>query len=155
MKGNKRVTTHLQRLVIGELTARDQYLMHARVLEDAGFAKLAARTERAMQAEAEHLDILIRRMLFLGARPELAVRDEIKVGATVPEMLRNDLELEYRLTDLLRSAIECAAEEHDYQSQVTLAALLSKTEEAHAYWLEQQLGLIEALGLQNYLSAQL
>lgn len=155
MKGHPRVIEQLQRLLANELTAIDQYFIHSRMYEDWGLTKLYTRIDHETDEEKQHADALIRRMLFLEAVPDMTQRDPLRVGATVPEMLRNDLELEYEVAAALREAIACCEEERDFQTRAILRRLLEDTEEDHAYWLEQQLGLIDKIGLQNYLQAQM
>jgi bacterioferritin len=155
MKGNPDVIAHMQRLLANELAAIDQYFIHSRMYEDWGYAKLFERIDHETTEEKEHASMLIRRMLFLEATPDLSQRDGINVGATVPEMLANDLQLEYDVAAALKDAIVCCEEHKDFQTRTVLLQLLRDTEEDHAYWLEQQLGLIDAVGLQNYLQSQM
>ncbi len=155
MKGNPKVTDQLQRLLANELAAIDQYFIHSRMYEDWGYGRLYARIDHESEEEKEHASMLIRRMLFLESRPDLSQRDGLRVGATVPEMLANDLQLEYDVAAALKEAIAVCETEGDFQTREILEKILADTEEDHAYWLEQQLGLIEKLGLPNYLQAQL
>jgi bacterioferritin len=155
MKGNPEVIVHLQRLLANELAAIDQYFIHSRMYEDWGFAKLFERIDHETTEEKEHASMLIRRMLFLEATPDLSQRDGLRVGATVPEMLANDLQVEYEVAAALKEAIACCEQQRDFQTRTILLQLLRDTEEDHAYWLEQQLGLIDRVGLQNYLQAQM
>lgn len=154
MKGNAKVITQLQRLLANELTAIDQYFIHSRMYEDWGYTKLYERIGHETEEEKEHADKLIRRMLFLEATPDLSQRDGLRIGADVPAMLQNDLQLEYDVAAALKEAIAVCEEARDFQTRTILEVLLHDTEEDHAYWLEQQLGLIEKLGLQNYLQSQ-
>jgi bacterioferritin len=155
MKGNPEVIVHLQRLLANELAAIDQYFIHSRMYEDWGFAKLFERIDHEATEEKEHASMLIRRMLFLEATPDLSQRDGLRVGATVPEMLANDLQVEYEVAAGLKEAIACCEQQRDFQTRTILLQLLRDTEEDHAYWLEQQLGLIDQVGLQNYLQVQM
>ncbi len=154
MKGNPKVIAQLQKLLAGELTAIDQYFVHSRMYEDWGYTKLYERLDHETTEEKEHADKLIRRMLFLEATPDLSQREGLKVGANVPSMLNNDLQLEYDVAAALKEAIAICEQESDYQTREILEILLRDTEEDHAHWLEQQLGLIEKLGMQNYLQSQ-
>jgi len=154
MKGNAKVITQLQRLLANELTAIDQYFVHSRMYGDWGYTKLYERIGHETEEEKEHADKLIRRMLFLEATPDLSQRDGLRIGADVPAMLQNDLQLEYDVAAALKEAIAVCEEARDFQTRSILEVLLQDTEEDHAYWLEQQLGLIEKLGLQNYLQSQ-
>jgi bacterioferritin len=108
-----------------------------------------------MQEETEHADALIKRILFLEGEADLSKRDPLNVGSTVPEILRNDLALEYQVTADLKAAMKVCEEEQDYQTRDILLKMLADTEEDHAWWLERQLRLIDAVGLQNYLQSQM
>jgi bacterioferritin len=155
MKGSTRVLEQLQSLLANELAARDQYFAHARMYDDWGLTKLYEHNYHEMQEETEHADLLIQRMLFLDGKPDLSQRDELRIGSDVPSMLRNDLDVEYAVARALKGAIAVCEEERDFQTREILEKLLKDTEEDHAYWLEQQLGLIEKMGLQNYLQSQM
>jgi len=155
MKGNDKVLDHLQILLNGELGARDQYFAHSRMYKDWGLEKLYERINHEMEEETEHADMLIERMLFLECEPDFNQQDKARVGKTVPEMLKNDLDVEYEVVDALKEAIRVCEEVQDYDTREILTKLLDDTEMDHAYWLEQQLGLIEKIGLQNYLQSQM
>ncbi len=155
MKGNPNVISQLQRLLAGELASIDQYFIHSRMYEDWGYNKLFTRIDHETEEEKQHATLLIRRMLFLEATPDMSQREGLKVGAAVPEMLANDLQTEYDVAAALKEAIACCEQERDYQTREILKKLLADTEEDHAYWLEQQLGLIDKIGLQNYLQSQM
>ncbi len=154
MKGHPNVIAQLQRLLANELTAIDQYFIHSRMYEDWGLHRLYSRIAHETDEEKQHADALIRRLLFLEAVPDMTQRDTLRVGSTVPEMLANDLQLEYDVAAALKEAIVCCESERDFQTREILRRLLEDTEEDHAHWLEQQLGLIEKMGLENYLQAQ-
>jgi bacterioferritin len=155
MKGNQKVIAQLQKLLRNELSARDQYFTHSRMYQDWGLSKLYERIDHEMQEETAHADMIIKRMLFLETTPDLSEQDGLKIGANVPEMLQNDLDLEYQVITELKEAISICEQEQDYQTREMLRVILADTEEDHAYWLEQQLGLIEKIGLQNYLQSQM
>lgn len=155
MKGNKAVLKQLQKLLNCELAARDQYFAHSRIYQDWGLHKLYERIDHEMQEEIEHANALINRMLFLETRPDFSQQDKVKVGASVPEMLKNDLEVEYSVTELLKKSIAVCEREQDYETREILEKLLDDTEMDHAYWLEQQLGLIQKVGMKNYLQSQI
>ncbi|MGA7982481.1 MAG: bacterioferritin [Chromatiaceae bacterium] len=155
MQGNGKVIEQLQRLLAGELAAIDQYFIHSRMYDDWGLRKLYERIDHETAEEKQHADKLIRRMLFLEATPDMSRRDGLRIGADVPSMLKNDLQLEYEVVQALKQAIACCEAEQDYQTREILRQLLADTEEDHAYWLEQQLGLIDKIGLQNYLQSQM
>lgn len=155
MKGKAKVLEHLQSLLAHELTSIDQYFIHSRMYEDWGFSKLHERIAHETEEEMQHADALIKRMLFLEATPDLSQRDGLNVGSDVPAMLKNDLDLEYAVAEALKEAIAGCEAESDYQTREILEKLLADTEEDHAYWLEQQIELIDKLGLQNYLQSQM
>ena len=155
MKGNNKVITTLNKLLAGELTAMDQYFTHSRMLDDWGLQKLYARIDHEMDDEKQHADALIKRILFLEGTPEVSNRAPLNIGKDVPDMLANDLALERQVVADLRAAIALCEKEQDYQSREILEAMLADTEEDHAYWLEKQLGLINKIGLQNYLQSQI
>lgn len=155
MQGNPKVIGQLQGLLANELAAIDQYFIHSRMYEDWGLHALYDRIDHESTEEKEHASMLIRRMLFLESTPDLSQRDGLRVGSTVPEMLANDLQLEYDVAAALKDAIAVCEAERDYQSREILEKILADTEEDHAYWLEQQLGLIGTIGLPNYLQSQM
>ena len=153
MQGHPEVVDYLKDLLRGELAARDQYFAHSRIYEDQGFAKLFTRLDHEMQEETQHADALLRRILFLGGTPDMRPR-EFAFGRTVPEMLQKDLALEYEVRAALQKGMALCESVADYVGRDLLLAQLRDTEEDHAYWLEKQLGLIEKIGLENYLQSQ-
>lgn len=155
MKGNQQIIDKLNTLLTNELTAADQYLAHSRMLEDFGLNKLAERLKHESEEELEHADVLIKRMLFLEGKPDLSKRNALNIGDDVVPMFENDLAVEYSVAEELRSAIKLCEENQDYQTRANLMPLLKDTEEDHMYWLEQQLGLIQRVGLQNYCQSQM
>lgn len=155
MKGKKKVIDQLQLLLNGELAARDQYFAHSRMYKDWGLDKLYERINHEMEEETEHADVLVERILFLEGKPDFSNQDKVNVGKTVPDMLKKDLKVEYSVVKALKKAIKVCEDEQDFDSREILVKLLDDTEMDHAYWLEQQLGLIEKVGLQNYLQSQM
>jgi len=155
MKGNEQVIAHLNALLAGELTAIDQYFIHSRMYENWGLSKLHQRIAHEVQDETNHADALIKRILFLEGFPDLSKREPLHVGHTVEAMLKNDLALELRVVADLRKVMAFCESVQDYQTREILQLMLEDTEHDHAHWLEQQLGLIERVGLQNYLQSQL
>lgn len=155
MKGNSKVIEQLQKLLRNELAARDQYFTHSRMYDDWGLTKLYERINHEMQEETEHADKLIKRMLFLEVTPDLSEQGSLNIGSTVPEMLQNDLDLEYQVIKEVKDAIAVCEQEQDYQTREILTVILGDTEEDHAYWLEKQLRLIKLIGLPNYLQSQM
>jgi bacterioferritin len=150
MQGKKKVVDRLNRLLTDELSAADQYFVHSRMYENWGFTALYRRLEHERVEELDHASRLIRRILFLEGTPDVATRVPLKIGRSVPEMLKNDLDYELAVVGSLRKAIALCEEEKDFETRRILTGLLRDTEEDHAYWLEQQLRLIELAGLENY-----
>lgn len=153
MKGKQNVIDSLKSLLTAELSAADQYFAHSRMYQNWGFHKLYERVAHERSEELEHADKLIRRILFLEGTPDVASRGTITIGADVPQMLRNDLAYEIAVVNELKAAIALCETEQDYETRAILRELLSETEEDHTHWLEQQLFLIDKLGLQNYLQS--
>jgi len=155
MKGHNKIINTLNELLAGELAAMDQYFIHSRMFDDWGLSKLFERIDHEMDDEKQHADMLIKRILFLEGTPDLSNRSGLNIGKDVPGMLENDLALEKTVITDLKKAIACCEQEHDYQTREILEVMLADTEEDHAYWLEKQLGLIDKIGLQNYLQSQM
>lgn len=155
MRGNNKVIDVLNSLLTGELSAADQYFVHSRMYQDWGLERLYERIAHENTEELQHADKLIQRILFLEGTPNVASREPLKIGEDVPAMLGNDLELELEVVAALKNAIQVTEQEQDYQTREILEELLKDTEEDHTYWLEKQLGLIEKMGLQNYLQSQM
>lgn len=153
MQGNKAVIETLRKLLTAELSAADQYLIHSRMYQNWGLDRLYHRVAHERDEELEHADKLIRRILFLEGTPDVSKRDKIKVGKAVPDMLKSDLDYEIAVVKALKDAIALCETEQDYETRAILRELLHDTEEDHAHWLEQQLGLIDKMGLQNYLQS--
>ena len=154
MKGHTEVVDYLKHLLKGELAARDQYFIHSRLYEDWGFSKLYERINHEMEEETQHADALLKRILFLEGVPDMTP-EPLNTGTSVPEMLRADLALEYQVRAALAQGIALCEKCGDYESREILELQLKDTEEDHAYWLEQQLGLIDRIGLQNYLQSKM
>ncbi len=155
MQGHPEIIARLNHLLTGELTAIDQYTAHAGFYQDWGFTQLYEHTRHEAQEEQTHADALIQRIHLLDGTPDLSKRDPLNVGQDVPSMLKNDLALEYQVIEELKQVIALCESLKDYQSREILLVLLKDTEEDHTYWLEQQLGLIERIGLPNYLQSQM
>ena len=153
MQGHPAVIDCLNNLLRGELAARDQYFVHSRQYEDQGLTRLYERMGHEMEEETQHADAILRRLLMLGGKPDMRPLP-FTPGETVQEMLRLDLQTEYGVRQHLQDAIALCEHHADYVSRDLLLAQLRDTEEDHAYWLEKQLGLIEKVGLQNYLQTQ-
>ncbi|MGJ0489996.1 MULTISPECIES: bacterioferritin [Methylobacter] len=155
MKSNNQVVDQLNKLLAGELTAMDQYFIHSRMYENWGFNELYERINHEMQDETGHADALIKRILFLEGVPNLSVRNPLAVGGTVPDMLKNDLALEMQVISSLKEVIAYCESVNDYVTREILESMLQDTEDDHTHWLEKQLGLIDRIGLQNYLQSQM
>ena len=153
MKGNPKVIASLNGLLHNELAAIDQYFIHSRMYKDFGLDKLCQQLDHEMQEEITHADALIKRILFLEGTPNLKSRRDLLIGKDVPSMLANDLILEMEVVAALKASITLCESEGDYQSREMLEKLLIDTEEDHVYWLEKQIGLIDKIGLQNYIQS--
>jgi len=154
LQGHPQVIESLRELLRGELAARDQYFVHSRQYEDQGYMRLYTRLDHEMQEETQHADAILRRILFLGGKPDMRPL-EFTPGDTVEAMLRKDLDTEYRVRAALQAAMALCESLGDYNSRDLLLTQLRDTEEDHAYWLETQLRLIEGVGLANYLQSQI
>lgn len=155
MKGNQKVIDTLNKLLTNELSAADQYFIHARMYEDWGLNKLFERIKHESEEELEHATALVQRILFLEGTPDVASREALNIGKDVASMLSSDLAIEYDVGKQLKEAIALCEVEKDFQTREILQVLLKDTEEDHTYWLEQQLGLIDKVGIQNYLQTQM
>lgn len=155
MQGKAIIIAELNKLLAGELTAIDQYFIHSRMYQDWGYNKLFERISHESDEEKQHAAWIIERILFLEGTPEMTLREPLNVGKTVPDMLKNDLQLEYNVVKNLKAAIKLCELEQDYQTREMLEKQLDDTEVDHAYWLEKQLRLVDQIGLQNYLQSQM
>lgn len=155
MKGNQEVIDTLNQLLTGELSAMDQYFVHGLMYEDWGLNELHTRISHESDDERVHAGKLVQRILFLEGTPDVASREPLNIGKNTQEMLKNDLDYEYQVADNLRKAIALCEVKQDYQTREILGVLLEETESDHMYWLEKQLGLIDRVGLQNYLQSQM
>lgn len=153
MKGSQKVIDYLNFLLGGELGARDQYFIHAQMYAEWHYGKLFDRIYHEMEDETLHAKLIIERILMLGGTPNMKV-SEINIGDTVPAMLQSDLNLEYSVQEHLKEGIALCEAERDYVTRDMLVRQLEDTEQDHAHWLEQQLRLIEMMGLPNYLQSQ-
>lgn len=150
MQGHPKTIELLNELLAEELSAADQYFIHAEMYKDQGLQQLFERIDHEREDELEHARTLIARILFLGGKPNVAKRVPIVVGQDVPAMLKSDLDVEYRVGALLKSVIAQCESVKDFVTRGELMVLLEETENDHAHWLEQQLKLIELTGLENY-----
>lgn len=155
MQGNTHIVDILNALLAGELTAVDQYLIHGEMYADMGLPHLSEKSLHESDHERQHARALIQRILFLDGTPNLAQRAPLKVGAGVEDMLKADLEVEYKVAADLKQAIAACETAQDYVSRDMLLTQLEDTEMDHAYYLEKQIKLIGLVGLQNYQQSQM
>ena len=153
MQGQPVVVDCLIELLKGELSARDQYFIHSRRYAHFGLMGLYRRIDHEMQEETQHADVLLRRILFLGGEPQMTPTP-FTAGKDVEAMLAKDLATEYEVRGRLQAAMALCEQHRDYVSRDLLLPQLRDTEEDHAHWLEQQIGLIRLMGLENYQQTQ-
>ena len=153
MKGDANVIEHLNTVLKNELTAINQYFLHSRMLKDWGLHKLGDYEYGESVDEMKHADAIIERTLFLEGLPNLQDLGRLRIGEDVKEILECDLALEMDALPDLRAAIDYCESEKDFVSRELFDAIL-KSEEEHVDWLETQLGLIEKMGLENFLQSQ-
>ena len=155
MKGNVEVLTVLNQLLAGELMAADQYLLHGEMYADMGLQKLAEHSLHESEHERQHARYIVQRILFLEGKPDVATRHYMTTGTNVPDMLKNDLAIEYQVVGALKSAVVLCEQKQDFVTRDLLVQQIEDTEMDHAYFLEKQLRLIKLIGLENYLQSQM
>ncbi len=149
MKGDAKVIEFLNKVLRQELTAINQYFLHARMFKDWGLTRLDEYEYHESIDEMKHADQLIERILFLEGLPNLQDIGRLRIGENTKEILECDLALEHDAVPILRDAVEHCESVRDYVSRDLFASILS-SEEEHIDWIETQLDLIERVGLENY-----
>jgi len=154
MKGDSKVIDYLNQVITNELTAINQYFVHAKMCADWGLDKLAKVTRDESIDEMRHAEELMDRVLFLEGLPNLQDIKKLRIGEDVKEQLSNDLALEQEAIPVLREAITYCRDNNDEVSKALFQKILDDEEE-HVDFLETQLDLIDKVGLQNYLQSQM
>ena len=149
-----KIIEYLNSVLKNELTAINQYFLHARMFKDWGFAELGEHEYHESVDEMKHADKLIERILFLDGLPNLQDLGKLRIGEHVAEMLQCDLDLELDAMPILRECVAYAESVNDFVSRELFEDILT-SEEEHVDWLETQLELIDKTGIQNYLQSQM
>jgi len=153
MRGNEQVITLLNDVLTAELTAINQYFIHARMCENWGYERLWKKVREESIGEMRHADQLIERILYLEGVPNVQRLGKVRVGEMVPEQLQLDLEVERAAVTMLNNGIELCRSLGDNGSRELLEGIL-KGEEQHINWIEAQLTLIQQMGQAHYLAQQ-
>ncbi|MEM9937318.1 MAG: bacterioferritin [Pseudomonadota bacterium] len=153
MKGDAKTIEFLNACLKNELTAINQYFLHSRMLKDWGVSKMADYEYKESIEEMNHADWLIERILFLGGLPNLQDLGRLRIGESVEEILKCDLELEGDAIPVLRDAMEYADSVRDYVSRDLFGKILTNEEE-HVDYIETQFELIKRVGIENYTQLQ-
>ena len=154
MKGDAKVIEFLNKALYNELTAINQYFLHAKMLKNWGLLELAKHEYEESIDEMKHADKLSERILFLDGLPNFQVLGKLRIGENPRELLECDLALEHEALPLLREGIAHCEQVADYTSRQLLADILA-SEEEHIDWIETQLALIDRIGEPNYLLTKL
>lgn len=154
MKGDPKVIEALNEVLTGELTAINQYFLHARMSKNWGYDRIAQYVWKESIEEMKHAQDLVDRILFLEGIPNLQKLGKLNIGETVPEQLEADLKLEYEAVARLKAAIKTTFEAADHTSRELFEHIL-EDEEKHIDWIEAQLGQIKELGKELWLAEQI
>ena len=154
MKGDKKVIEVLNQVLTNELTGINQYFIHSKMNENWGYTKLAAHMRAESIDEMKHADEIISRILYLEGVPNLQRLGKVNVGETIPEQFKWDKGLEVNAITDLKNGVNVCREANDHGTRELMERILI-SEEEHYDWIEAQEGLIENVGLQNYLAQQI
>ena len=154
MKGDPKVIEALNEILTGELTAINQYFLHARMTKNWGYERIAHKVYEESIDEMKHAQKLVDRVLFLEGIPNLQKLGKLNIGESVPEQFEADLKLEHTALTNLKAAIKVCFDAADHTSRELFEHIL-QDEETHIDWLETQLGLIKELGKERYLAEQI
>jgi bacterioferritin len=154
MRGDKTVIRNLNAVLTNELTAINQYFLHSRMFRDWGYGSLADKEHAESIDEMKHADQLMERILFLEGLPNVQDLHKVRIGEDPVECLECDLALEHDAIPVLRDSIEHAESAQDFVTRNLFRSILD-SEEEHVDWLETQLGLVKAIGRENWLQSQI
>ena len=154
MKGDSKVIAVLNQVLKAELTAINQYFLHAEMCENWGYEKLAKHTRAESIEEMQHAEKLMEHILYLDGAPNMTDYFKINIGQNVKAQIQNDLQVEYDAVKRLNDGIETCVKAGDNGSREILEGIL-RDEEEHIDWLEAQLHSISEMGIENYLAQQL